>query len=754
MTKPLIDKLFPRISNLKDYEKAITRFVLALIIGGFLCVSVIMIGVYFAFSGKEKATSIELAQNANSILQSNLSEQLSIIATNSQFESYLNEGAASRNLDQVSLMELFQGMGTSSLINGISIFDSQHDLIFSQGITTQFYADLSLCYLGNQLNSQYGNCTNTIRVYLSENTYLKRLQRINPNIRVCSNKKDCFALYPFRGGSFGSFPILQSSDTQIQIGNDTNIGFEMFVAAAIIFVFLMLAVLVSQQLIRGLTRKFLGTPIKTLAHNLQENKELVSNPEFIEEIKSLVSTMQIYEKHKIHAELGASLAQAAHDISSPLTTLRKFVERMSTSWPEMDKIVMRDAVQRIYDIAHIMVSKYKGQNSVPHANEVFLGVCIMGILAEKRNEYGSENVDLRFYIPDPMDNFALTNADPVELKRMLSNLINNAKNAISPERKCEIEVSLVKEGQYNIVTISDNGIGLSAVRISELMIAEKEEHDKIGLGLSHAKSFMASIGGTISMKSELGKGTSVILKLPETKEPSWFISQCNIRNEIIIIIDDVPSVHDTWRARLADFGNIEMISFDSPEEFLARQSEIEKRAIIFCDYEFYNSKMSGIDLLRLVEIPSQKILVTSYHEDVKVINACKEFEFKLLPKQLIVSFHFELIDKDPYDDVHLILIDDSKHTRSSWTFFSDHHGVKIATFSTGEQFLSECEKYRKSTPIYIDLDLQLDKNGVEYAKEIYEAGYHTIYLATGTEEFDVSSYPWIKATVPKSFPNI
>ena len=57
----------------------------------------------------------------------------------------------------------------------------------------------------------------------------------------------------------------------------------------------------------------------------------------------------------------------------------------------------------------------------------------------------------------------------------------------------------------------------------------------------------------------------------------------------------------------------------------------------------------------------------------------------------------------------------------------------------------------KEVPIYIDSQLGPGAKGEEYAKELYEQGFHNLYLASGAS-INLKGMPWIKKAVGKEPP--
>ena len=71
-----------------------------------------------------------------------------------------------------------------------------------------------------------------------------------------------------------------------------------------------------------------------------------------------------------------------------------------------------------------------------------------------------------------------------------------------------------------------------------------------GLGLSSAREFAEGLGGALEIRSTLGLGTIVALKIPLCFPPSWFVPEILVSKDAeICVLDDDPSIHEVWRER-------------------------------------------------------------------------------------------------------------------------------------------------------------------------------------------------------------
>jgi two-component system, OmpR family, phosphate regulon sensor histidine kinase PhoR len=110
-------------------------------------------------------------------------------------------------------------------------------------------------------------------------------------------------------------------------------------------------------------------------------------------------------------------------------------------------------------------------------------------------------------------------ADPVHLSHAISNLLDNAVKYTSQQPEIYIETR--NSGQMLLLTIRDNGIGIS--KSNQRRIFDKffrvptgniHSVKGFGLGLSYVKKIITELQGTISVESELGSGSAFTIKLP------------------------------------------------------------------------------------------------------------------------------------------------------------------------------------------------------------------------------------------------
>lgn len=751
---------FSKVEDLKSYQKAINQRITLLIVLSLGISLFAMWFIYSSFEKKSKSLNNELIINANSILQSHISERLSILVNNEDFVSYLNKGEYSRKLNAVDMMVLFKKFIDNHIILGIKVNNRAGNSILSLGETNStFHIGLDLCYLNGQINNRFGNCYDKIILFMSKDAYLGHLSKINGSIQPCTENKDqCGGFNPFASSKFGSFGAASASKKFISIKYASSNNYQFFIPPIIIFIISTLGLLMIYRVIKILTNRHLAMPIKEMETNLKNSRPLKND--YIQEINYLAKEIEEYQQHKVEIELGKNLAQVAHDIRSPLLAIDSFFCLVEKKLEESERVFGRRAIRRLDDIVWSLLSKYKNKNENAARsgdNYVFLHSCIQELLSEKRMEYAKKNIEFEFTV-EPNDFFSLVYLSSVNLKRVLSNLINNAVNAILP-KSGTVEVFLEANIAGSLISIKDNGRGMSPEFFKEILINAQVEKTKANLGLPHAIKFLEQIDGQIDITSNAGKGTTLNISLPPCETPAWCFKEYQVRsNEMLIIIDDSSSVHDVWDEILKKLHHVKYQHFYNPKEALTFFKVLtDKNLVIFCDYEFYDEDQNGLDILQQAPDDSVKVLVTSYLYNPTIMNNAIEKGFKILPKDLVP--YFKLHNKEEHysqKQISLIFIDDEPRNTQSWEFFATAKNLKIVTHNDIKEFFMKASHYKKSTPIYIDLDLGEEKNGIDYAKQIYELGFQKIYISTGAVDLALKKdeYPWITDIIEKKFPFI
>jgi len=144
-------------------------------------------------------------------------------------------------------------------------------------------------------------------------------------------------------------------------------------------------------------------------------------------------------------------------------------------------------------------------------------------------------------------------ADPGQLEQVIMNLALNARDAMPHGGHLVIALENVDkaDGQYVTLAVTDDGCGIDAAAMSHLFepfFTTKEEGRGTGLGLATVHGIVEQSGGTITVDSTPGRGTTFRVTLPrataeqvvERPDPSRVST--DTRSETVLIAEDEPSV--------------------------------------------------------------------------------------------------------------------------------------------------------------------------------------------------------------------
>jgi signal transduction histidine kinase len=111
-------------------------------------------------------------------------------------------------------------------------------------------------------------------------------------------------------------------------------------------------------------------------------------------------------------------------------------------------------------------------------------------------------------------------ANPLQLEQVFINLATNARDAIEAtgRGKGVIRIETRRQGKLIEIRFSDDGTGMSE-RVKEKafnpFFTTKEVGQGMGLGLSLSYGMVSKLHGTIVVESEIGKGTTFVIRIPQ-----------------------------------------------------------------------------------------------------------------------------------------------------------------------------------------------------------------------------------------------
>lgn len=496
---------------------------------------------------------------------------------------------------------------------------------------------------------------------------------------------------------------------------------------------------------------------------LHVETEISEAEQLMERFRSLGRRLQEEESRRTEAEkreaIGAIASQVAHDVRSPLAALDSVMKDLS-GLPEDKRSILRSAVGRIRDIANDLLEKNRETASASGgpASVQLVSSHADPLISEKRLQFRSRigvEIDARL---DASSYGLFARLEPSAFKRALSNLVNNAVEAIDDKGKVSVELS--REREWVLVRVRDDGKGIPPDVLSRLG-QRGQTHGKAGgsgLGLHHARASVESWGGKLELESREGEGTSVTIRLPRTPSPEWFVSQLELQpGAPIVVLDDDASIHQVWRGRFDSCGvgerPIETFHFSAAQElreWAGANAAAAAGAVYLVDYELLGSQETGLALIESLGLGGRAILVTSRFEERFILEECRRLGVRLIPKGM--AGFVPIRARDGSKPLDAVLIDDDKLVQMVWKAAAKASGKTLAVFSSPKEFEAGSGRLDKRTVVYVDSNLADGLKGEEYARVLSGRGFARIILCTGHPAESFRGMSWISEVVGKDAP--
>ncbi|MCD6045013.1 MAG: Histidine kinase [Gammaproteobacteria bacterium] len=489
----------------------------------------------------------------------------------------------------------------------------------------------------------------------------------------------------------------------------------------------------------------------------EQFKELVKGVNAQKEAEHL---RMVNEKQKALLEQEAKFTQianqVAHDIRSPLATLSMIVESC-THIPETQRLALREAAIGIEDIANHLLHEYKKKGSdevTEHeaCHPLLVSAALLESLTHKKYQY--DKCPIQFDCTMALNaQFAFIKIQASAFKRMLSNLMNNAVDALEGQPGT-IHLHLEADTESVKVHIQDSGKGMPADVADKILhkIAitqgKKLGH---GLGFTQVREALEHNQGELEIDSKLGVGTTITLSFPRTSAPQWVAQEIVLNpDDTLIILDDDSSIHGAWDTRFEPLLNknpeLQLKHFQFGREtlaFIQRLTPAEKEHIfLLSDYELLNQEYNGLTIIAKSGI-QRSILVTSHYADPEVQAEAVKAGTKILPKQLAAEVVIKINDRDEVtsEKVYAVLVDDHPGFTKALALYAFDDDQITAEYNNPEHLLRDLDKYAKNTKIYLDNNYATSKlTGIEVAKKLHEQGYTHLYILSGESALEAPSY--------------
>jgi len=315
----------------------------------------------------------------------------------------------------------------------------------------------------------------------------------------------------------------------------------------------------------------------------------------------------VSERARLEKVKSDFVATASHELRSPLTSIKGFVELLGRSTAlgarerEFVEVILQstdrlvDLVNDLLDVARLEAGKMEVHPRLFDVSEVVHEVATLMAprLAEKE-----QRLDLR--VPPGLPRAV---ADPGRVRQIVTNLLSNAH--LYTDQGGRLEVAVQASDGYLELQISDNGRGMTAEEVRhafDRFVRREDGAGGTGLGLSIVKSLVDLQRGSIDLESEPGVGSRFFVRLPAEAEAGGRVDPRQaIRGKRVLVVDDEPDIARLIAEQLRPFG-VEAETAHSGDEALERLREGRFDAMTL---DVLMPGRSGIDVLRAIRADAQ-----------------------------------------------------------------------------------------------------------------------------------------------------
>lgn len=325
-----------------------------------------------------------------------------------------------------------------------------------------------------------------------------------------------------------------------------------------------------------------------------------------------------------------------------------------------------------------------------------------------------------------------------DLTKTRQNLFNLLSNASKFTENGEISLKVRREDDFIVFRVADNGIGMNEEQLARLFqpfsqadASTTRKYGGTGLGLAITRRFAEMMGGSVSVESAPGKGSTFTIKLPaEVSEiPAEDESQANetsaetAANEtpadnsrMVLVIDDDEAVRDVISRVLTKEGYSVVPAADGKEGL--RLARTLKPQVITLDVMM--PQMDGWAVLTqlkndsaLAHIP---VIMMSMIDDKNLGYSLGASDYVTKPvnrEQLVSLLDKYCLDRD---DCPILIVEDEEATRDGLRRILEKKGWLTLAAENGREALEILEK---QIPAAILLDLMMpEMDGFEFAAEL------------------------------------
>lgn len=325
---------------------------------------------------------------------------------------------------------------------------------------------------------------------------------------------------------------------------------------------------------------------------------------------------QLESSHHRISQLLASreklMLTISHDIKAPMSSILGYIELMEENVHNLENESrlrnMKHSGKHVQQLVSMLLDHHKLEAGTWQLAE---SIIYLRVLTEKTADSFkplAKQKGLNYRVDNKIPREQICLGDPYVMRQIMGNLISNAvKYTLAGEVLISAKIKREGDTDLFLFSVSDTGEGIDPTdqqyifeEFSRLnnMGFESRNVEGSGLGLAITKGFVDALHGSISLVSEIEKGSEFIVALPlkpaEKEEDEMTGLQYNLEGVSLLVVDDDP-IQLTMMAEMLQKEGMHCVIEANPRKVIPQMNEN------LFDVIFMDIRMPHIDGISLVE---------------------------------------------------------------------------------------------------------------------------------------------------------